>query len=120
MKGVGIDIIEIERVKKSLERHGNHFLNRLFTVKEQDYCLKFKDPGPHLAGRFAAKEAIVKAFGVGFGSQVHWHDIEILEDERGKPIAHFSKQVKENFQNPTMMVSISHSETNATAVAIWV
>jgi holo-[acyl-carrier-protein] synthase len=54
-KGLGNDIIEIDRIRQSIERHGQHFLDRLFTQKEQDYCFKFKDPVPHFAGRFAAK-----------------------------------------------------------------
>lgn len=119
MKGIGIDLVEIERIKRSLERHGNHFLNRLFTIKEQDYCLRFKDPSPHLAGRFAAKEAIVKALGVGFGPSVHWHDIEITDGEKGKPVVTFSDAVKNRFNQPNIMISISHSQEHATAVAVW-
>jgi holo-[acyl-carrier protein] synthase len=119
MKGIGIDLIEIDRVKKSLDRHGNHFLNRLFSIKEQDYCLKFKDPSPHLAGRFAAKEAIVKALGVGFGAKIRWSDIEILNDTEGKPIVSFSSHIIDQFGHPKVMISISHSENYATAVAIW-
>jgi holo-[acyl-carrier protein] synthase len=118
-QGIGTDIIEIERVRQSIERHGQHFLNRLFTQKEQDYCYKFNNPAPHFAGRFAAKEAIAKALGTGFGAELSWHDIEIIGDEHGKPVAHFSKEAKERFGNPQILLSISHSATNATAVALW-
>lgn len=119
IQGLGNDIIEIERVRQSIERHGQHFLNRLFTHREQDYCYKFKDPVPHFAGRFAAKEAISKALGTGFGSEVSWHDIEILGDEHGKPIVHLSEAAKKHFNTPRILVSISHSASHATAVAIW-
>lgn len=119
LKGIGNDIIEIERIRLSINRHGQHFLNRLFTQKEQDYCYKFKDPVPHFAGRFSAKEAVAKALGTGFGSELAWHDIEILSDDLGKPNVTFSIAVKERFDHPNVLVSISHSTSHATAVAIW-
>jgi holo-[acyl-carrier protein] synthase len=119
IQGLGNDIIEIERIRLAIERHGQHFLSRLFTQKEQDYCYKFKDPAPHFAGRFAAKEAVAKALGTGFGSEVSWHDIEILSNELGRPIVHLSKEVNQRFHNPHVLVSISHSASHATAVAIW-
>jgi holo-[acyl-carrier protein] synthase len=119
IQGLGNDIIEIERIRLSIERHGQHFLNRLFTQREQDYCYKFKDPVPHFAGRFSAKEAVAKALGTGFGADVSWHDIEILGNELGKPLVHLSDAAKKRFNNPRILVSISHSTTHATAVAIW-
>lgn len=119
MKGLGNDIVEIDRVRQSIERHGQHFLNRLFTQKEQDYCYKFKDTVPHFAGRFAAKEAVAKALGTGFGAEVSWHDIEILADSRGKPEVHLSAEAKKRFNNPRILISISHSLTHATAIAVW-
>ena len=118
--GIGNDIIEISRVRQSIERHGLHFLNRLFSQKEQDYCYKYQDPVPHFAGRFAAKEAIVKALGTGFGKDVQWHDIEILNDDAGKPVASISSALKERFNHPNILVSISHSAEYATAVALWI
>ena len=128
IKGLGTDIIEIDRVRKSIERHGLHFLNRLFTQKEQDYCYKFKDPVPHFAGRFAAKEAIVKALDTGFGAHVSWHDIEVLSDEHGKPVVFLKPQAIEAVLAETnakttepgqILVSISHCEAYAVATAVW-
>lgn len=118
-QGLGNDIVEIERVRQSIERHGQHFLNRLFTQKEQDYCYKYQDSVPHFAGRFSAKEAVAKALGTGFGAELSWHDIEILVDEAGKPHVHLSEAAKERFRHPQLLVSISHSTTHATAVALW-
>lgn len=118
-QGLGTDIIEIERVRQSIDRHGQHFLNRLFTQAEQDYCYKYKDPVPHFAGRFAAKEALAKALGTGFGSELSWHDLEILQDAHGKPTVHLTETAKTRFKNPRLLVSISHSTSHATAVAIW-
>lgn len=117
--GLGNDIVEIERIRKSIESHGNRLISRLFTVKEQDYCLKHKDPVPHFAGRFSAKEAIVKAFGTGFGEHATWLDIEIENNAEGKPEVHFSDAINKKFNHPRMSVSISHCEQYATAVAIW-
>lgn len=119
LKGLGTDIIELERVRQSLERHGQHFLNRIFTQKEQDYCYRFKDPIPHIAGRFAAKEAIAKALGTGIGANLSWHDMEILGDTLGKPEVTLSADAQYRFHNPTVLLSISHCTTHATATAIF-
>jgi len=119
MKGLGNDIIEIDRIREGFEQHKEQFLNRLFTPKEQDYCQTQSDPFPRFAGRFAAKEAIVKSLGCGFGAEASWHDIEILSDASGKPIVHLSDAIQQRFSNPQILLSISHCKTYATAVAIW-
>jgi holo-[acyl-carrier protein] synthase len=119
MKGLGNDIVEIDRIRKAIDAHGIRLLNRLFTKKEQDYCLKHQDPIPHFAGRFSAKEAIVKALGSGFGKHASWLDIEILNGPKGKPEVRLSPRVMKQFKNPKIILSISHCETFATAVAIW-
>lgn len=120
IKGLGNDIIEIDRVRQSIERHGAAFIDRLFTKQEQKYCNQFKDSSIRFAGRFAAKEAIAKALGTGFRAEFSWHDVEILRDEKGKPIVHFSEKAKKHFQDPTVILSISHSDHYASAVALWV
>jgi holo-[acyl-carrier protein] synthase len=119
MLGIGNDIIEIERVRKSFKNHGEALLNRLLTPKEKAYCLQFKDPALRFAGRFAAKEAIVKALGSGFGKRAFWQEIEILNDQEGRPIASFAPSLVERF-GPSLkvLVSISHCDRFATAVAI--
>ncbi len=110
--GIGTDIIEIDRIRESIEKHGSHFLDRLFSKKEQDYCHKYKDSAPHFAGRFAAKEAIGKALGTGFGAELSFLDIEIINDESGKPVVLLEKELK-------IHLSISHCNSFATATAIW-
>lgn len=117
--GIGNDIVEVERIRKSYERHGYRFLTKLFSTQEQDYCLKHKDPVPHLAGRFAAKEAIVKALGTGFGEHASWLDMEIINDSMGKPCVHLSETMAAKIKNTTILVSISHCELYVTAMAIW-
>jgi len=118
--GIGNYIIEIERIRKSIDTHGLRLLSRLFTTNEQDYCLKYKDPVPHFAGRFSAKEAIVKALGTGFGEHASWLDIEIINDPSGKPNVHFSSAMDKKLKGTSMLVSISHCQLYVTAFAIWV
>ncbi|MBS0603997.1 MAG: holo-ACP synthase [Verrucomicrobia bacterium] len=118
--GIGNDIIEIERIRKSIDTHGLRLLSKLFTTKEQDYCLKHKDPVPHFAGRFSAKEAVVKALGTGFGEHASWLDFEILNDAHGKPSVLFSPKMGKKLQGTSILVSISHCQLYVTAFAIWV
>lgn len=117
--GLGNDIIEISRIEENIGEYGIRFLDRIFTKNEQEYCNKYKESARHYAGRFAAKEAIVKALGTGLGEHISWHDIEILPDRLGKPEVNLSNQLNEKFDHPNILVSISHCKTFATAVAIW-
>ncbi len=116
--GIGNDIVEINRISASLEKYGDRFLNRVFTQDEQDYCLRRKEPALHFAGRFAAKEAIVKALGTGFSEGLTWIDIEIHNESSGKPFVAISNKLKEMFGSPIIHISISHCKEYATAVAI--
>ena len=116
--GIGTDIIEIERIRDNLTQESERFLNRLFTPAEQAYCAQHKDSAPHVAGRFCAKEAIVKALGVGVGAVASWLDIEILNDAAGKPIVHLSPKLQKNYPASHVLVSISHCRLYATATAI--
>ena len=92
--GVGIDQIEVSRIRDSLEKHGDHFLKKIFSAVEQDYCKNKADPAPCLAARFAAKEAAAKAMGTGFGPEFGWLDCEISNGEAGEPVLSFRKRSK--------------------------
>lgn len=118
IKGLGTDIIEIDRIEKVVSQYGQKFLDRLFTSHEQEYCKKYRNPIQHYAGRFAAKEAISKALGSGISKELAWTDIEIINDEQGKPQVYLSPEVRSHFSDPTIHLSISHSKKYATAVAI--
>ncbi len=83
--GIGVDIIKIERFKGALERWGNRLRNRVFTLQELAICQKKAQPEKHLAVRFAAKEAFLKAMGKGMFQGIAWHDIEIINDPSGRP-----------------------------------
>jgi holo-[acyl-carrier protein] synthase len=118
--GIGCDIIEIDRIKSSIQRHGQRFLDKIFTCKEQVYCQKHRYPMPHFAARFALKEAIVKALGKGISQEVSWLDIEIDHDPAGKPIAILSEKVQIFFNFPELQISVSHCKEYAMAMAIWI
>jgi len=109
IKGIGIDIIEVKRIKKIMEgSSADRFFQRILTDTEIEYCKKFSKPEPHFAGRFAAKEAYSKSIGTGVGKAFTWKDIEILNDERGKPYIHHTKETP--YSNLIFNVSISHTE----------
>jgi len=109
--GTGIDIVEVNRIQKAVERWGDAFINHVFTPAEIEGARKFKYPYQHYAGRFAAKEAIFKAMGL---SHLTWHDVTIVNDADGKPICHDNNR---KFKN-RLLISISHSRDYAVASAI--
>jgi len=117
-KGLGIDLIEIDRIERVLVKYGQKFLDRIFTQKEQAYCKSFHKMERHFAGRFAAKEAISKALGTGIGKNLSWEDMEVLNDEHGAPYVVLSLRAQAFFHNPKILISISHAKEYATAVAI--
>jgi holo-[acyl-carrier protein] synthase len=119
--GTGIDIIEVERIEASYEKFGERFLNRILVPGEMEYCLSHKQPGPFLAARFAAKEAVSKAFGTGIGAQLSWQDIEVKRKESGEPYVVMHGKgaglMKERGAR-VVHLTISHTEKHATAMAI--
>ncbi|MCI5052882.1 MAG: holo-ACP synthase [Simkaniaceae bacterium] len=118
IEGIGTDIIEVDRIAKSIEEHGERFLAKLFTEEEIAYCRRHQNVAQHVAGRFCAKEAFAKALGLGFGKHVAWRDIEILNDELGKPHIHLHGSLKERLTTQKIHVSISHTHTVATATVL--
>ncbi len=119
--GIGIDIIEVARIQASFDKFGDRFVNRILLPDEINYCLSHRVPGPFLAVRFAAKEAVSKAFGTGIGAQLGWHDIEVGRRETGEPfvILHDKGQtlLKERSAQ-RVLISLSHTQAHATAVAL--
>ena len=119
--GLGIDIIEVARIQASYERFGERFLKRILHPNEIVYCLSHSAPSPFLAARFAAKEAISKAFGTGIGSQLGWQDMEVGRKESGEPfvILHqLGKKLLAERNARVILISLSHTQQHATAVAI--
>jgi holo-[acyl-carrier protein] synthase len=121
--GIGIDIVETERIRQMLTRHGDHFLERIFTSDERQYCAAMRDPAPFFAARFAAKEAVAKAFGTGIGAEVEWRDIEVQRAATGKPSVALSgagAAFAEKLGVAEVLISLSHSEHYAVAQAILI
>ena len=120
--GHGIDIVETSRIRKLVEEHGSHFLDRVFTPVEQAYCARNpKRYYEHLSGRFAAKEAVLKVIGTGWRGGIAWTDVEIRAEPSGQPKIALSGEclriaVEQGIGR--WHVSISHIETHATASAI--
>ena len=119
--GIGIDIIEVARIQASHEKFGERFLTRILHPNEISYCLSYKAPAPFLAARFAAKEAISKAFGTGIGAQLGWQDIEIRRKESGEPFVVLHGKGAELFAARgarQLHLSLTHTENYAAATAI--
>ena len=119
--GIGVDLIEIDRVKDAHRKHGNRFIERLFTPAEAKYCLRKKDPYPSLAGRFAAKEAVIKAFSHGFCGRWKWTHIEVVRELSGKPSIKLSgvlEKLRVERKINKVHLTIAHSKRDATATVI--
>jgi len=119
--GIGIDLVEVERIRQTREKFGAQFLQRILLPAELEYSLSHKEPDPVIAARFAAKEAISKAFGTGIGSQLSWLDMEICRKDSGEPFVVLHGGGKELFQQrgaSRIHISLSHTAQNATAMAI--
>ncbi|HEX3890000.1 MAG TPA: holo-ACP synthase [Verrucomicrobiae bacterium] len=119
--GTGIDIIEVARIKSSLERFGERFGERILLPDETAYCLSHKNPAPFVAARFAAKEAISKAFGTGINEQLGWRDMEIAHKESGEPFVILHGKGKILFESrgaKKLHVSLSHTQNYAAAMAV--
>ncbi len=119
--GVGIDIIEVARIQASFEKFGERFVHRILRPNEIAYCLSHRVPGPFLAARFAAKEAISKAFGTGIGAQLGWQDMEVGRKASGEPfvILHEKGEALLKARNArAVLISLSHTQSHAAAVAV--
>jgi len=119
--GLGTDIVEIVRIGEMIERHGELFLQRVYTEGEIRYCQRHKEAMQHYAGRWAAKEAVMKTLGTGFTKGVGWRDIEVAHTKAGKPVISLSggaAQFAKELGIDEVLVTISHCRAYATATAI--
>ncbi|CAN5511295.1 holo-ACP synthase [soil metagenome] len=116
--GIGVDIVETARIDHSLERFGERFLKRVFTAGEIEYCQSMKYPARHLAARFAAKEAVSKAFGTGIGKAMGWRDIDVRREGSGQPFVILeggAKQLAAERGVAKAWISLSHTDHHAVA-----
>ncbi len=119
--GIGTDIVECLRIAQMIERHGELFINRVYTPLEIRYCQTRQQSTQHYAGRWAAKEAILKAVGTGWRKGISWRDVEVWNDDSGRPRVGLRGGARDAVQHmgvKKILVSISHCRSHATAYAI--
>src|ERR1700719_4494015 len=119
--GIGVDLVECARIQHSIDRFGDRFLHRVFTDGEIEYSMSMKFPARHLAARFAAKEAVSKAFGTGIGKAMGWKDIDVRRRESGEPFVVLeggAKKLAEERKVSKVSISLSHTEHHAMAVIV--
>ena len=121
ISGIGVDLVECSRIQHSLDRFGDRFLRRVFTDGEIEYSMSMKFPARHLAARFAAKEAVSKAFGTGIGKAMGWRNIDIQKKPSGEPFLVLSGPAKElatRRRVTAALVTLSHTEHHAVACVV--
>jgi holo-[acyl-carrier protein] synthase len=118
IEGIGVDVVEIDRMQRAVDAWGSVFLNKVFTERELHYAAERKNPTRHIAARFAVKEAVAKALTTGWSGGFRWKDVEVKNDESGKPSVVLYGHLKELLQNSRVFVSISHSENVVIACAV--
>ena len=119
--GIGVDIVEISRIKKAMERWQRRFVKRIFTREEINYCTERKDPHRCFAARFAAKEAVFKALGTGWSGEISWLDVQVLNTRSGKPwvrLENRADQLMKLHSLSRVSLSLSHSRDYAVAMAV--
>lgn len=119
--GLGTDIVDVDRIAKMIADHGDHFLERTFTAAEIAHCQQRREFAQHYAGRWAAKEAVMKALGTGFTKDVGWTDIEIQVKPSGQPFVTLhgsARNYSDSLGIGKILVTISHTKAMATATAI--
>jgi holo-[acyl-carrier protein] synthase len=122
IKGIGTDIIDVVRIKKILDGDANkNFIDKVFTGDEINYCESKHYPEIHYAARFAAKEAVFKAFGTGYRGGMSWKDISVKNDELGKPAIELSGKTLDNFKKrnfKSIQISLSHTKEYAVSFVV--
>jgi holo-[acyl-carrier protein] synthase len=121
--GIGTDITECLRIAQMIERHGELFIDRVYTPEETRYCRNRKQATQHFAGRWAAKEAVLKALGTGWRRGITWHDVEVRSEPGGQPVIVLTggaREVARQLGIAQVHISISHSRSHAVAFAVAV
>jgi holo-[acyl-carrier protein] synthase len=118
IRGIGVDIIEIARIRRDIDVLGERFLDKLFTEGEVAYCSAKANPHQHYAARFAAKEAVSKALATGWAGEFRWKDVEVTNDLSGQPRILLHGQLRRDLGDASIHLSLSHSEAHVVAMAL--
>jgi len=119
--GLGTDIVECDRIQQMIDKHGDQFIDRVYTVHEIQYCRDRKSKLQHFSGRWAAKEAVFKALGTGWIRGLRWRDVEVFNQPSGEPTVRLAGNARRICEEKTIaqiLITISHAKQYATATAI--
>ena len=115
---IGVDAVDISRIADMIERHGDRFVRRVFTETEIAYCQPKVTAAASFAARFATKEAVFKATGIGLDLGMHWRDVEVVNDERGRPFVVLYGETAQRLSGKTVHLSLTHTDHQAIAMVV--
>jgi len=118
IRGIGVDVVDVERMKKTLQDQGDTFISKVFTETEITYCRSRKNPHEHFAARFAAKEAVSKAMQKGWSGEFRWKDIEVMNEPSGAPRIVLYGELAQLLEGAKIHLSLSHTEKTVVAFSI--
>lgn len=118
IRGIGVDIVDIERIRKLVDTEGERFLEKVFTSTEIAYCNSKARRHQHFAARFAAKEAVSKALATGWAGDFRWKDVEVTNDPTGQPRIALHGQLRAHIGSARIQISLSHADNHVVAMAV--
>lgn len=118
IQGIGVDVVDVRRLKETLAKQGVAFTKKVFTEMEIEYCRGKKNPHEHFAARFAAKEAVGKAMQTGWRGEFRWKDVEVVNEPSGAPKIVLYREVAETLKKCKVHLSLSHTENTVVAFAV--
>lgn len=116
--GIGVDVVDVERMKKVLDEQGEKFIQKIFTENETTYCSEKQFPQEHYAARFAAKEAVSKAVKTGWSGTFRWKDVEVMNDAAGAPQVYLHNETADLLKGMAVHLSLSHTENTVVAFVL--
>ncbi len=118
IQGIGVDVVDVERMKSIIAEQGAVFIDRVFTETEIAYCRGKQNPEQHFAARFAAKEAVSKAMRTGWSGIFRWKDVEVVNEPSGAPKINLYSAARKTLEKSTIHLSLSHTENTVVALAV--
>jgi holo-[acyl-carrier protein] synthase len=116
--GIGVDVVDVPRMKEVLDKQGDHFFKKIFSDMEITYCKTRKRPYMHFAARFAAKEAVAKAMRTGWSGAFRWKDISVVNDSLGAPHILLTGEVAKALEKCSVHLSLSHTDNTVVAFVV--